>query len=119
MPAIERTIELNPAVADRLKGQVLQWGDEAAAAQLLAPSRHPLSVVLCSDLLYGDGPPLSAAGVGVGEGEGIGRGGRGEGREAEGEGEEVVVGAAESLAITLSTLVRTSECTILSCHERR
>ncbi|CAM9777382.1 unnamed protein product, partial [Ectocarpus sp. 6 AP-2014] len=36
LPAIERTIELNPGVADRLSGRVLHWGDEEAAAQLLA-----------------------------------------------------------------------------------
>eukprot|EP00752_Nemacystus_decipiens_P007579 g6772.t1 len=104
LPAIERTLELNPAVADRLKGRVLQWGDEAATAQLLARNRLPVSVVLCSDLLYGDGPPLAAAG----------------GAE-QGEEEEVAVAvsAAEALATTLSAVVRTGECTILSCHERR
>lgn len=115
MPAIERTIELNPGVADRLSGRVLHWGDEEAAAQLLATGRrhHPVSVILCSDLLYGDGAPA----------------GGGEGSEDSGEAgaeeeEEQVIGAAEALAITLSTVVRSSraassECVILSCHERR
>lgn len=111
LPAIERTIELNPAVADRLQGRVLQWGDETAAAQLLATNRVPASVVLCSDLLYGDGPPLAALG---GKGKGIGRG-----EEQEEEEEEVLVSAAEALAITLSAVVCTIECTVLSCHERR
>lgn len=117
LPAIERTIELNPAVADRLRGRVLRWGDESAAVQLLATNRRPVSVVLCSDLLYGDGPPLPAAAGGAGDGVGIVQGGKGELREEE--EDVVVVSAAEALATTLSAVVRTSECTILSCHERR
>lgn len=127
MPAIERTIELNPAVASRLKGRVLQWGDESAVARLLARNRRPVAVVLCSDLLYGDGPPLPLAPPAEGQEEAVGRGERGKGRrdeeeeekEEEKEEEEAMVGAAESLAITLSAVARTSECTVLSCHERR
>lgn len=107
LPAIERTIELNPDVAGRLKGRVLLWGDEAAAVRLLERNRCPVSVILCSDLLYGDGAPASAAEGGAG----------GDGAE---EGESgATVGAAEALAITLSALDRSSECVILSCHERR
>lgn len=105
-------MELNPGVADRLSGRVLHWGDEEAAAQLLVTGRrhHPVSVILCSDLLYGDGAP-------VGEGSG-------DSGEVGGEEEEKVIGAAEALAITLSAVVRSSrtassECVILSCHERR
>ncbi|CAM9535132.1 unnamed protein product, partial [Ectocarpus sp. 4 AP-2014] len=87
LPAIERTIELNPGVADRLSGRVLHWGDEEAAAQLLAAGRrhHPVSVILCSDLLYGDGAPAG-------------------GRED---------------AVVRSSRAASSECVILSCHERR
>ncbi|CAN0487842.1 unnamed protein product, partial [Laminaria digitata] len=58
LPAIKRTIELNPTIAKRLSGQILMWGDEAAANRILAGARHPVSVVLCSDLLYGDDPTM-------------------------------------------------------------
>ncbi|CAM9601808.1 unnamed protein product, partial [Ectocarpus sp. 13 AM-2016] len=87
LPAIERTIELNPGVADRLSGRVLHWGDEEAAAQLLATGRrhHPVSVILCSDLLYGDGAPAGGGGG----------------------------------AVVRSSRAASSECVILSCHERR
>eukprot|EP00903_Cladosiphon_okamuranus_P006074 g5987.t1 len=120
LPTIERTIELNPDVADRLKGRVLLWGDEAAAAQLLARNRRPMSVVLCSDLLYGDGPPppLPPPPAEKGTGEKEEEEDEEEEEEEEGRG-GVVVSAAEALATTLSSVVRTSECTILSCHERR
>ena len=81
--------------------------------RLLAQNRRPVSVVLCSDLLYGDGAPPTAPAA---------AGGEGAGEEEEGEEEAgggVTVGAAEALAMTLSALARSSECVILSCHERR
>lgn len=113
LPVIKRTIELNPAVADRLTGDVLEWGDETAATYLLARvARRPLSVVLCSDLLYGDGPATTKRG---GEGGGEGDEGKGE-SEGEGEGRG---GAAEALAVTLSAVCSSSEALVLSCHERR
>lgn len=95
LPAIKRTIELNPAVSDRLTGQVLEWGDKSAAAQILTRARYPTSVILCSDLLYGDGA--------------------GEGEEGEAEGG----GAAEALAVSLDAVCVTRDTLVLSCHERR
>ncbi|CAM9826957.1 unnamed protein product, partial [Pylaiella littoralis] len=85
--AFERTVELNPVVANRLEGRVLQWGDETATARLLALGRRPVSVILCSDLLYGDGAPRAptpapAPAAGAAEGEGLQRSGGGDGAGA-------------------------------------
>lgn len=129
LPAIERTIELNPTLADRISGGVLQWGNEGAVAELLlAPMedrRCPVSVVLCSDLLYGDGPsaretadiPAAVGGTNTVAHE----------REGERTDGTAVSGAAEALAITLSAVCAASAAAgvadaspvILSCHERR
>ena len=94
LPVIERTIELNPTVKDHLSGDVLLWGDEVAAARLISRARCPVSVVICSDLLYGDGPAAEGS-------------------------DENKCGAAEALVATLSTICSSPESLILSCQERR
>ncbi|CAN0117211.1 unnamed protein product [Ascophyllum nodosum] len=94
LPVIERTIELNPTVKDHLSGDVLLWGDEVAAARLISRARCPVSVVICSDLLYGDGPAAEGS-------------------------DENMCGAAEALVATLSTICSSPESLILSCQERR
>lgn len=77
----------------------MEWGDESITTDVLARlSSGPIGVILCSDLLYGDG----------------GEGGGG--------------GAAEMLAVTLGAVCSGSsrggkggerEVVVLSCHERR
>lgn len=118
LPVIERTIDLNPAVAGRISGDVLLWGDEAAVERLIRTrARLPVSVVLCSDLLYGDGPPEEKEPVAMGKDLTMKDGAAAAG------GKREILGAAETLAITLSAVCSLSSATeetlILSCHERR
>lgn len=83
---------------ERLRGCVLPWGDESAARQhLSSSSQAPLTVVLCSDLLYGDGPPA---------------------QEARHEA-EVEIRPACALAKTLDLLCSSRDTLVLSCHEQR
>lgn len=110
-------MELNPDVSDRLTGTILQWGDESIATEVLARvARRPISVILCSDLLYGDG----------------GWGGRGVQKQDEGNvevgggGKAGGGGAADLLAVTLGAVCSVSsrssgdgEVIVLCCHERR
>lgn len=75
-----------------------------------------MSVVLCSDLLYGDGPPEEEESVVIGKDVTTKDG-------AAAAEKRKALGAAETLAITLSAVCSLSSATeetlILSCYEQR